>query len=290
LLRSELSTARYASRVSAILFSDFGDPAFAAEYARRRGGRTERVAGRIVELAGIGEGDRVVDLCCGPGLVSAQLVERVGATGEVIGIDASAAMISLARAAAKDTNVRFLEGDAYTFSALLRQPVDHVVATSAWQNFLTDRERVLDELARALKPRGRFSFDVRLRSQGAAAASSWREIAQTLSARWPQLALPEVSGGPARRPYTREALELDLALITQRGFRLLHREEVEEPRDTSRSDQLGWRFEWWLARTAPTLSAQARVEILSEFERARAPHQGAGAAKRSTTYVVVEAG
>lgn len=276
--------------MSAIPFSDFGDLAFATEYARRRGGRTERVASRIVELAGIGEGDCVVDLCCGPGLVSARLVERVGATGEVIGIDASPAMISLARAAARGTNVRFLEGDAYTFSTLLRQQVDHVVATSAWQNFLIDRERILDELARALKPRGRFSFDVRLRSQGVAAAPSWREIAHTLAARWPELALPEVSGRPARRPYTREALELDLALIAQRGFRLLHREEVEEPRDTSRRDQLGWRFEWWLARTAPALSAQARAEILSEFERARAPQQGAGAAKRSTTYIVVEAG
>jgi len=105
-----LSIARYAGRVSSIVFSDFGDPAFAAEYARRRGGRAERVAGHIGELAGIGEGDRVVDLCCGPGLVAAQLAERVRATGEVIGIDASPAMISLARAAAQGTNVRFLEG------------------------------------------------------------------------------------------------------------------------------------------------------------------------------------
>lgn len=290
LLRSGLSAGSYAGRVSVIAFSDFGDPTFAAEYARRRGDRSKRVACRIVELAEIGEGDSVVDLCCGPGLVAAELMERVGATGEVIGIDASPAMISLARAAAPERNVRFLEGDAYTFSSLLPQPVDHVVATSAWQNFLIDRERILDELARALKPRGRFSFDVRLRSQGATAASSWREIAQTLAARWPELALPEVSAGPARRPYTREALELDLALIAQRGFRLLHREEVEESRDTSRRDQLGWRFDFWLARAAPTLSAQARAEILSEFERTRAPHHGAGAAKRRTTYVVVEAG
>lgn len=148
----------------------------------------------------------------------------------------------------------------------------------------------MDELAHALKPRGRFSFDIRLRPQGGRAAPSWREIARTLAARWPELALPEGPGGPARRPYTCEALEHDLSLILRRGFRLLRREEVEEPGDASWREQLGWRFDWWLARTAPTLPAQTRAEILSEFERTRAPHQGVGAAKRSTTYVVVEAG
>jgi SAM-dependent methyltransferase len=275
--------------VSSCAFSDFGDPEFAAEFARRRGGRAERVAGRIVELAGIREGDRVVDLCCGPGLVAAHLAERVGAAGEVIGIDSSPAMISLARGAARGRNVRFLEGDAYSFSSLLSQPVDHVVATSAWQNFLTDPARVLDELARALKPRGRFSFDVRLRSEGSRTAPSRGVIARSLAARWPELVLPDGLSGPPRRPYTSEELDRDLSLILRRGFRLLRREEVEEPGGRSWREQRGWRFDWWLRRTAPALPAQARAEILSELERKLASQQGTTAPTRRTTYVVVEA-
>jgi SAM-dependent methyltransferase len=276
--------------VSSLGFSDFADPAFAAEYARRRIDRAEHVAGQIAELAGIAVGDRVVDLCCGPGLVSARLAERVGASGEVIGIDASAAMIALARANVPEGNARFLEGDAYAFSSLLQQPVDHVVATSAWQNFLTDRERVLEELARALKPRGRFSFDVRLRAQGDGAELSWREIVGALAARWPELALPEGPAGPARRPYTGEALERDLALIVLHGFRLLRREEVEVPRDAGWLEQMGWRFDFWLERKAPTLSEQARAEIRSEFERLRTAQRSAGTGQRRAAYIVVEAG
>ena len=270
-------------------FSDFGDPEFAAEFARRRVDRAERVAGRIVELAGIGAGDHVVDLCCGPGLVAARFAERVGAAGEVIGIDSSPAMISLARGAVRGRNVRFLEGDAYSFSSLLSEPVDHVVATSAWQNFLTDRARVLDELARALRPGGRFSFDVRLRWEGSRTAPSWQVIARSLAARWPELVLPDGLGGPPRRAYTSEELDRDLSLILRRGFRLLRREEVEEPGGCGWREQRGWRFDWWLRRTAPALPARARAEILRELERKLASQQGTAAPTRRTTYVVVEA-
>jgi SAM-dependent methyltransferase len=273
--------------VSALAFSDFGDPEFAAEFARRRVDRAERVAGRIVELAGIGAGDHVVDLCCGPGLVAARFAERVGATGEVIGIDSSSAMISLARTRAQTRNVRFLEGDAYSFSSQLPDPVDHVVATSAWQNFLTERAHALDEIGRALKPGGRFSFDVRLRSAGSDTTSSWRVIARTLAVRFPDLALPDRPGDPSRRPYTSEELDRDLSLMLGRGFRLVCRDEVAEQAQGWR-EQRGWRFEWWLRRTAPALPAEVRAEILSELEHEFASAQDTGTSTRRTIYVVVE--
>ena len=45
---------------------------------------------RLWDQAGIGEGASVVDLGCGPGLCSAELLARVGPSGSVYAVDESA--------------------------------------------------------------------------------------------------------------------------------------------------------------------------------------------------------
>ena len=59
-------------------------------------------------------GQRVLDVGCGPGTITVDLAARV-APGEVVGLDASAAVLELARAAADEAgvaNVSFRTGDA----------------------------------------------------------------------------------------------------------------------------------------------------------------------------------
>ena len=61
-------------------------------------------------------GMRILDVGCGPGSITIDLARRVGSTGRVLGIDASAEVIETARAAAEQagvTNVEFRVGDAY---------------------------------------------------------------------------------------------------------------------------------------------------------------------------------
>jgi len=111
-----------------------------------------------VEAVRAGPDDRVLDIACGTGLVSAALVKRWGC--RVVGLDQSAAMLGRARAKLADdpplaTRISYVEGEAehlpfpddefdhLTFTYLLRY-VDHPAAT-------------LRELARVVKPGGRVS-------------------------------------------------------------------------------------------------------------------------------------
>ena len=57
-------------------------------------------ARRLVELAGIAPGDRVLDVACGTGVVARQAAERVGDAGHVVGLDLNDDMLRVARAAA----------------------------------------------------------------------------------------------------------------------------------------------------------------------------------------------
>ncbi|MBH0022875.1 class I SAM-dependent methyltransferase [Salinibacterium sp. SWN248] len=100
--------------------------AMSGEWAVYRSGR---VAG--IELMGLRPGDTVVDLGCGTGLSFELLVDAVGPTGQVIGVDASAPMLQVAakRAVRKGwSNVRVVQADATKLSAA-DLAVDGVVPT-----------------------------------------------------------------------------------------------------------------------------------------------------------------
>jgi demethylmenaquinone methyltransferase / 2-methoxy-6-polyprenyl-1,4-benzoquinol methylase len=98
---------------------------------------------------------RVLDLACGTGDL-AFAAGRVATHGEVLGVDASAAMIDLARErAARDApagNVRFVVGDLSSLDVPTAS-VDAVVAGYALRN-VPNYEAGVAEIARVLKPGG----------------------------------------------------------------------------------------------------------------------------------------
>ncbi len=68
---------------------------------------------KLVELAGIKEGDRVLDVACGTGVVTKKISRKVGDAGMVVGADMSATAIRIARGwNAKRPNVHFINADA----------------------------------------------------------------------------------------------------------------------------------------------------------------------------------
>ncbi len=284
--------------------SYFAEPEFAGLFSSSRRETASATASQIVELAGISPGERVIDLCCGPGLVSQLLAERVGAGGDVIGVDGSAAMIELARRNVTTRNCRFIEGDAYALPSLVRTPVDCVVATSAWQNFLLDKERIVPAVRAVLRPSGRFAFDVRLREAGDATAADGPTMARLrervialvreehvdVALNEEAAAGPFGAAGRKERRYTREDIARDVVLMEASGFRLAKREEVEGgPFGGGWYERQRWRVDYWLARAAPDLSAEGRASVI---DRVAAETRSAFASMPRqvvTVYVVMEA-
>ena len=69
---------------------------------------------RIVrEALGAAVGERILDVGCGPGFYCAELLEEVGPSGSVLGVDSSPPMLELARRrCAGHDNVELREADA----------------------------------------------------------------------------------------------------------------------------------------------------------------------------------
>jgi ubiquinone/menaquinone biosynthesis C-methylase UbiE len=105
----------------------------------------------VHEALGAQPGDRVLDAGCGPGFYVAELLDRVGAEGSVVGVDASPQM--LAMAAKRAARADFREGDV---TALPVEDADFDRALSVQVlEYVADIPGALAELHRVLRPGGR---------------------------------------------------------------------------------------------------------------------------------------
>ena len=100
----------------------------------------------VVELLAPRRGERVLDLGCGDGVLTAKLV-ALGC--DVIGVDGSASMIDAAKALGLDAHV--MDGHALQFASQF-----DAVFSNAALHWMKQPEKVVDGVWRALKPGGRF--------------------------------------------------------------------------------------------------------------------------------------
>jgi len=109
---------------------------------------------RTLALIGPQNGEQIVDVGCGPGLLAHGLAEAVGNEGQVLGVDSSSSMIALAeKRCAELPNVSFVECDATELT--VDDASADVVACTQVLLYVDDVKKALAEFSRILKPGGR---------------------------------------------------------------------------------------------------------------------------------------
>ena len=115
--------------------------------------------GNPTAIADLEPGETVLDLGSGGGIDVLLSARRVGPTGRAIGLDMTDEMLELARRNATDagaTNVEFVKGTIESIP-LPDASVD-VVISNCVVNLAVDKQAVLNEVARVLRPGGRIGI------------------------------------------------------------------------------------------------------------------------------------
>jgi trans-aconitate 2-methyltransferase len=118
--------------------------------------------------------ETVLDLGCGTGRVSAQLLERLGPDGHVVGVDGSAAMVAEA--------TRLLGGERATFQHQdllelhVAEPADAAVSSATF-HWIADHDRLFARVRAALKDGAPFAAQCGGRGNVASVAAVVEDVA-----------------------------------------------------------------------------------------------------------------
>jgi ubiquinone/menaquinone biosynthesis C-methylase UbiE len=165
----------------------------------------------VIEQAALQPGERVLDVACGTGVVTRLAAARVGAAGQVTGVDVNPGMLAVARTRTLPPGapVDWREGDA----AALPCPAAafSIVFCQLGLQYFPDRCQALREMYRVLSPQGRLVLLVWraiMHSPGFAA------LADALERH-----VSPAAGGVMRAPFVfGDATEELRRLLTEAGF------------------------------------------------------------------------
>lgn len=135
---SDTTTGQVSSR-AADLYEEFFVPALFGQWPTR-----------LLQLAEVGEGDSVLDVGCGTGVLARAAYHVVGPSGKVTGVDPNEGMLAVA--SRTEPGVSWTKGTAEDLP-VRSATMDGVVCQFALM-FFTDRARAVAELARVTRPGG----------------------------------------------------------------------------------------------------------------------------------------
>lgn len=107
-----------------------------------------------LELWELTQGDRILEPGCGRGRLTRLIAEKVGPSGEVVGVDISPEMIAGAKAGSPQANVGFLCRSVLNLCDDMGR-FDKIVCCNVWPHFVRPRE-VLKKLIPCIKDGGDF--------------------------------------------------------------------------------------------------------------------------------------
>jgi SAM-dependent methyltransferase len=185
------------------------------ERYRRNAAFVPALGQAALQLLAPASGERILDLGCGDGALTALIAERAS----VLGVDTSAEQVQAARARGLEAEI--LDGARLPFAAEF-----DAVFSNAALHWMRDADAVIDGVWRALKPGGRF----------VAECGGAGNVAQIRAALFAALARRGLDGSVADPWYFPEPEEYR-ARLTARGFRVMHLELI--PRPTRLPGRLG---------------------------------------------------
>jgi ubiquinone/menaquinone biosynthesis C-methylase UbiE len=152
----------------------------AASYEQSWQRPLEAAQTRLLSMAALRPGERVVDVACGTGLVTFAAAAAVGSEGRVVGVDVSDEMIDRSAERARErglTQVRFERMDAEALT-LGDQSFDAALCALGLM-YVPDPLKAIAEMARVLVPGGRAVAVV----WGQRSRCGWAEIFPIVDAR-----------------------------------------------------------------------------------------------------------
>lgn len=119
------------------------------------------VRDRVLDNAGLSDGDTLLDVGAGDGMIAFGALERMGEGGKVVFADVSEDLLDHSRALAEEKGVsdrcELLLAPATDLSALDEGSVD-IVTTRSVLIYVGDKRRAFEEFHRVLRPGGRLSI------------------------------------------------------------------------------------------------------------------------------------
>jgi SAM-dependent methyltransferase len=184
------------------------------------GPQTQPVSERMLELAGIQPGQRVLDVATGPGEPAVTAAQRVGPSGHVIATDLAPQMLAIGREWAAQLglqNIDFREMDAEALD--LPEHSFDVILSRFGLMYLPDPQTALERMHQMLVPGGRF------------VAAVWGPPQRVPFARWPMEVAMRVLQVPAPPPQMPGPFSLADSrrleqLLTQAGFTAVQTEPM----------------------------------------------------------------
>lgn len=137
---------------------------YAGDFEARAGENYERwfvpviprpFATDLVREAGLRDGDRVLDVACGTGIVARLAAERVAPGGSVAGADVNPGMLALARRLAASSPVQITWYETAAEAMPLPDAAFDVVFCQLGLQFMSDKRAALSEMRRVVAPGGR---------------------------------------------------------------------------------------------------------------------------------------
>jgi trans-aconitate methyltransferase len=170
-----------------------------------------QLGGGVVELLAPRPGERIVDVGCGTGALTAQIA---AAGAEIVGIDASEAMVARARELYPQLRFEVAKGEEFT----LEYPVDAVFSSAAL-HWMSPPEAVAASVARALKPGGRFVAEMGGRGN----------IATIVGAIYQALAEEGIPRERVRNPWYFPSIGEYASLLERAGFEVVLMQLFDRP-------------------------------------------------------------